>query len=224
MSRSEAEVSFDWPMYADATFAGLSLLVPIPLLDWVFEQFFRRRILNAVVRRSGATLSQEVWAEMQKEPGGNGLLGGCLMLPITATVWVLKAIFRKLVYVLTIKEASEKLSYYWQRAFLLGHMLDAGHLRDLPSATVARRAMEQVLESSSSPLRGLAGQVVSGAGHVLNSLRLARRGRDNDTASAAEQQMRQQWTSFAPYLRTLAQRYDETYAAMQTKADAAPSA
>ena len=40
MSRSEAEVSFDWPMYADATFAGLSLLVPIPLLDWVFEQFF----------------------------------------------------------------------------------------------------------------------------------------------------------------------------------------
>ena len=41
---------FDWLRYADATFAGLALLIPIPLLDVAFECFFRRGNCNYIVR------------------------------------------------------------------------------------------------------------------------------------------------------------------------------
>lgn len=210
MPQSVADAPFDWPMYADATFAGLAVLIPVPLMDWVFERYFRRRMVASIARRRGHRLSPLVEAEFRRGTGG-GLLAGCLALPLKATVWLLKRVFRKLVYVLTIKDASDQLAYYWQRAFLLAHMLDRGHLDDPASAVRARTVMETVLEESSSPLRGLAGQVIGGTGNVLRTLRLARRGTQDATATATENQMRQQWNDVAPYLRTLARRYDETF-------------
>jgi hypothetical protein len=210
MPPSAADAPFDWPLYADATFAGLSVLIPVPLMDWVFERYFRRRMVAAIARRRGHTLAPAVLAELHQGTGG-GLLQGCLMLPLKATVWVLKRVFRKLVYVLTIKDASDQLSYYWQRAFLLAHMLDQGHLHDPATSQRARLAMESVLETSSSPMRGLAGQVIGGAGNILRTLRLARRGTEDATAQATEHEMRQHWADFAPYLRALARRYDEAF-------------
>jgi hypothetical protein len=35
---------FTWAIYGDATLAGLSALLPIPILDDVIEQRFRRRM------------------------------------------------------------------------------------------------------------------------------------------------------------------------------------
>ena len=214
MPQSAADAPFDWPMYADATFAGLAVLIPIPLLDLVFEWYFRRRMEYAIARRRGHLLTPVVLAEIERSEGGNWLQG-CIRLPFVAAVWLLKRIFRKLVYVLTVKDASDQLSYYWQRAFLLAHMLDSGHLNDPASAAIGRTAMETVLEGSTSPLRGLAGQVIGGTGQVLRTLRLARRGRENESMQATQQRMGQQWTSFAPYLRALAERYDQTYEAMR---------
>lgn len=43
---------FDWQIYADTTFAGLSLLILIPLLDVAFEWFFRRRMAHTIARRN----------------------------------------------------------------------------------------------------------------------------------------------------------------------------
>jgi hypothetical protein len=41
--------AFDWEVYANATFAGLAVLIPIPLVDWVFEEVFRRRMPAAII-------------------------------------------------------------------------------------------------------------------------------------------------------------------------------
>ena len=37
----QPNTTFDWLIYADATFAGLSVLIPIPIIDWIFENIFR---------------------------------------------------------------------------------------------------------------------------------------------------------------------------------------
>ena len=36
---------FDWLVYSDATFAGLSVLIPVPFLDALMEEYFRRAML-----------------------------------------------------------------------------------------------------------------------------------------------------------------------------------
>jgi hypothetical protein len=196
-------------MYADATFAGLSVLVPLPLLDWMLEQFFRRRMVRTITRRYGRVLSPEVHAELLT--GQRSCVASCIGLFISGTIGLIKRVSRKLLYFLTVKDASDQLSFYWQRAFLLRHMLEAGHLESPATARLARQAMEQVLERSSSPLRGLAQQVVAGARRVLSTLLRARRGRENDVVRQTEARMRGDWDSFAAYLTNLASHYDQTY-------------
>lgn len=44
------ETAFNWAIYAGATLAGLSVLIPLPLLDVAFEQLFRRRMPGSIAR------------------------------------------------------------------------------------------------------------------------------------------------------------------------------
>jgi hypothetical protein len=122
---------FEWSRYADATLAGLSVLIPVPFVDDAFEAFFRRRIPGAVARSRGRTLSAEVRAVLDEEDGGRG---GCAALPARLVVGLFKRLSRKLLYFLTVKQAADSLSHYWYRAFLLDHMLASGHLDSADSA------------------------------------------------------------------------------------------
>ncbi|HMR66443.1 MAG TPA: hypothetical protein PKE64_20720, partial [Anaerolineae bacterium] len=56
-SASPVATDFDWGVYADATMAGLAVLVPIPILDWLLEEIFRRRMPQAIARQRGQRLS-----------------------------------------------------------------------------------------------------------------------------------------------------------------------
>src|SRR5687768_8193145 len=113
---AEPRTTFEWPIYADATLAGLSVLVPLPFMDDVSEGFFRRRIPRSIARSRGVTLPEGVAAVLSE---GDGWWPGFLRLPVKLTLGVLKRVSRKLLYFLTIKDASEKLSHYWLRAFLI---------------------------------------------------------------------------------------------------------
>ena len=208
-ARDQPKATFDWPIYADATFAGLAVLVPIPVLDWVFEQFFRRRMARSIARRRGRRLEPAIRAELNQS--GRSCLGTCLTLPVIATVWLAKRISHKLLYVLTIKDATDQLSYYWQRAFLIDYMLQQGHLELEGPAAVARQAMEQVLESSASPLGQLAGQVIGSTHHILQTLWTARRGGQDEVIRQLQSRMAQSWAEFEGYFRMLAARYEQTY-------------
>jgi hypothetical protein len=203
------ETGFDWAIYADATFAGLSVLIPIPLLDWVFEQFFRRRMLPTIARRQGRELPPDVRAQLGQSSGS--CLGTCLSAPLAATFWLLKSFSRKLLYFLTIKDATDQLAYYWQRAFLMNHILASGNLGTDAEAVAARQAMDQVLDSTPGPVRQLAQQVIELTTHVLRTVLKLRRGKEDEVVGQVRSRMSEAWASVEGNFTTLAARYDAAY-------------
>ncbi len=211
----QPRTSFDWSLYADATLAGLSVLIPIPLVDTVFETFFRRRMPTAIARSRGRVLPAGIQAELR--PTSGNVFRACLMLPLTLTIGLVQRLSRKLLYFLTIKEASDKLSQYWHRAFLLDYMLASGHLETEASARTAAQAMEQVLSTTSSPLPQLARQVVGHTRHIWQTVRSARRGREDDVIEETRAQMEQRWGDFAGYFEALAARYEHHYRELQAQ-------
>jgi hypothetical protein len=206
-----APAAFDWAIYADATFAGLSILIPIPFVDSFFEWIFSRRMLRAIARRAGRPLAPAVLAEIERND--TPWLVGCLLLPITLTWSLLKRLSKKILYFLTIKEATDKLSYYWHRAFLLDYMLAAGHLDDPGAAYVGRLALAHTLNTAgTSPLTQLARQIVAAPRHIFASLRRARRGQEDAEMLERRSRIARAWDSFGAYLAALAERYDRAFA------------
>jgi hypothetical protein len=199
---------FDWSRYADATLAGLSVLIPIPFVDDAFEAFFRKRIPGAVAGSRGRTLSGEVRAVLEEDAGG----GGCAALPARLVVGLFKRLSRKLLYFLTVKQATDRLSYYWYRAFLVDHMLASGHLESADSARVARQAMEELLATTAGPLPRLARQMVTGMRNVWPALRRARHGEESDEVRETRNQLERRWNELAEHLNAVAARYDDAYA------------
>jgi hypothetical protein len=201
---------FDWSRYADATLAGLSVLIPIPFVDDAFENFFRGRIPGAVARSRGRTLSGEVRAVLEEEDAAGR--GGCAALPLRLVVGLFKRLSRKLLYFLTVKQATDRLSYYWYRAFLMDHMLASGHLDSTDSARVAHQAMEELLATTGGPLSRVAGQMVTQMRNVWPALRRARRGEEADEVRQTRNLLERRWNELAEHLGAVAARYDEVYA------------
>jgi hypothetical protein len=201
---------FDWSRYADATLAGLSVLIPIPFVDDAFESYFRGRIPGAVARSRGGVLSDEVRAVLEEEDAAGR--GGCAALPARLVVGLFKRLSRKLLYFLTVKQATDRLSHYWYRAFLMDHMLAAGHLESTGSARVAHQAMEELLATTVGPLPRLARQMVTQMRNVWPALRRARRGEEPDEVRQARNQLERRWNELAEHLDAVAARYDEAYA------------
>lgn len=200
---------FDWSRYADATLAGLSVLIPVPFVDDAFESFFRRRIRGAVARSRGRSIAGDVRAALEAEDAGRS---GCATLPLRLVLGLLKRLSRKLLYFLTVKQATDRLSYYWYRAFLVDHMLLSGHLDSTGSARAGHRAMEQVLATTGGPLPRVARQVVAGMRDVWPALRRARRGEEAEEVRQTRDELERHWSDIAAELDAVAARYDEAYA------------
>ena len=201
---------FEWRIYADATFAGLAVLIPIIGLDWAFEEFFRRRMVVSIAKYRGYNLAP--FASQSLNTSDSTCLQSCLMLPIILTYGLLKKLSRKILYFLTIKEATDKLSYYWHRAFLIDYMLLVGHLETEDSVLVARQAMDEVLENTiTSPLHQLARRVIGSAKHILRTLRRAQKGIEDEVVQQNRSIMVEHWGNFETYLVELATTYHQHY-------------
>jgi hypothetical protein len=152
MPQTKAPPHFDWAIYADATFAGLAALIPLPLVDLYFEWLFKRRMVRAIALRNGRLLNTPTLNELNRNRSGR--LRGCLLWPIKLIYTFLKKLSRKILYFLAIKEAVDNLNYYWHRAFLLDYMLRAGYLDNSQEDVVqAAQALHLVLkEIDESPL------------------------------------------------------------------------
>ena len=212
----KADTVFHWGIYADATAAGLSVLIPIPLVDWLFEQFFRRRMPQSIATRRGRQLPKPVIRELNQ--GDENLFKTCLLLPIQGLFWLLKKISRKILYFLTIKEAIDQVSFYWHQAFLIDYMLMDGHLESEESALAARRAMGRILETTHrSPLRHLARELIESTSHIgrsiFGALRRFRQGKEDSLIEQKKTQMSSQWAEFTDYFENLAALYDQAYEA-----------
>ena len=207
---SPAATTFSWSLYADATFAGLSILVPFPFVDSAFEWFFKRRVPGSIAAWRGRRLEPAVLDELNREKGS--WLESCLMLPITLTWGLIKRLSKKVLYFLTIKEATDHLSLQWHRAFLIDYAVQHGHLETLERAQVARLAIEYALATATtSPLENFAQQLIPHTRHITRSLRQARKGQEDEVIEQKRTMMAKAWAGFAEYLADVAFRYDRSY-------------
>jgi hypothetical protein len=215
---------FDWAIYADATLAGLSVLIPIPFIDSLFETFFRRRMPSAIARRHGYPLPPT--AEHAINHVSTSLMdrvSGCILAGLNLIFELILRLVRKILYFLTVKKSIDVLTYYWQRAFLLEHMMQMGYLDNPQQVPQAVLTLEEVLdEVGSNPLRQLAAQIITSPWRILRSLWQARQGREDDTVAETRSLMARTWDSFAGYLATVAEHYDARYAAAVAKSEETP--
>lgn len=203
---------FDWAVYADATFAGLSILIPIPGLDWAFEWYFRRRIPRTIARRQGKRLSNE-WLRSLGQDREQGCWDSCLLLPLKLGFIFLKRLSRKILYFLTVKEATDMLGYYWHRAFLLNYAIGVRGIEGEVEAERTRRAMDLVLaDTTTSPLSQIAEEMIDSSRHVWRSLRRVRYEDEEDEMLAEQKSMLQRrWAEFDAYFDGLLARYIDAY-------------
>lgn len=209
---------FDWGLYADATFAGLSILIPLPGIDWLFERYFRLRMARRIGKRHGLALRPGARRILASGPL---TLGGCLLLPLRVPLWFVMRTFRTIFYVLTIKGATDNLSYYWHRAFLIDRALAAGHgSGTIGELRLAAQAIERTLEESrTSPMSELAAEIVGGARHVLRTVwGVFRRRAEDETTERARRRMARRWGEFAQDLERAGERYDRHYRALTASA------
>jgi hypothetical protein len=146
------------------------------LVDSAFEVVFRRRIPGTIARARRCDVGPEVRRQLGRSDDSSLSLRGCLTLVFAAVRYVLRKIWRKVIYVFTIKDAATALSEYWHRAYLIDHMVRAGHLEAGVDTDLAVWVFNRTLrEADLSPLMGLARQTVANAHHVLRILVRARR-------------------------------------------------
>ena len=202
---------FDWAIYADATLAGLSVLIPFPFLDGITENFFRRRMAPAIANQHAKPLSPETITLLNHDKKGFWRkVGGCLLLPFTLTIGFLLQLSRKIFYFLTVKKAVDALNYYWQRAFLLNHMMEMGHLDDEAMVASADSALETVLDANStSPLTNLALKIINSPRKIVRGVRKARRGEDDAVIEEKRAEMSLAWDGFGEHLRSLRKQYEQ---------------
>lgn len=206
----QPRTDFNWGVYADATLAGLSTLIPVPLFDMLFEDFFMRRMPGDIARSRGERLDPEIIALLNQS--NEGCVEGCLLMPFKLVYELIKRISKKLLYFLTVKDATDRVSFYWHRAFLIDYALLLDHLDSPQSASCARSAMDLVLQTTQvSPLLQVAQQIVSNSRNIFRSLRRARRGKTDASLEQKRGQIAEHWGDFAGYLRLLASRYDQAY-------------
>lgn len=102
-----------------AVLVGLTPLIPVPLLDDLVKNYFRRRMVRALAAASGRALSDEDLDALASERE-RGCLTGCLY---TVLVYPLKAIFRKVFYFLEIKRAVDLASRTYHFGYVISYAL-----------------------------------------------------------------------------------------------------
>ena len=141
-----------------AVLTGLTPLIPVPLVDDLVKSYFRKRLVRSLAASAGRALTEEELDALASEREG-GCLRGCL---VTALVYPLKAVFRKLFYFLEWKRAADLTSRTYHFGHLVGHALrpraDGASPLDLRGARAVAEAIEAVCrEAPIKPLETAVG-------------------------------------------------------------------
>jgi len=215
MTNSEIRNSkFDWRIFADATCAGLTVRIPVPFVDMVFEAIFRRRIPGTIASARRRPVAPAVRRRLGRAAEGAGLVQGCLATPVVVVTYVLRRLWRKIVYILAVKDAAVALSRYWHRAYLIDHMVTAGHLDHGVDTGLAVRVFTRTLRDiDPSPLMGLARQTVANTHHVLRLLVEARRLGAAEVTRSFGRILTSHWQQAEASLAATTALYDQSYRA-----------
>lgn len=118
-------------------FAGLSMLIPLPLVDDLAATWCTRRALRELAAERGHALSEEAVRLLIDDPFS--LAQGCFAL----LKWPFKKLFRTVLYFLTVKDVVDRTADAALRLELAAVALEAGLLPD--EAPRVRAAMDEVL-------------------------------------------------------------------------------
>lgn len=213
-SNANVDTTYDWRIYADATCAGLSVLIPLPLVDLVFETVFRRRIPGTIASARNSRIDPVTRVALARPAGGPLSLSGCLAVPIKVGRYILRRLWRKIIYVFAVADATTALTEYWHRAFLIDHMIRAGHLAREADTDLAVRVFRYVMnEIDPSPLAGLARQTMASVQHVLRLLVRARRLGAAEVTKSLGDVLASHWRAAEFSLRESAELYNARYRA-----------
>jgi len=217
--------TFDWRIYAEATCAGLTALLPIPFLDLAFEAYFRRRMPATIAKVRNQDLADGARRRLGQGLGTLISIEGCLALPLGVVRYIVKKIWRKVIYIFAIADATSLVSAYWHRAYLLDHMVRGGHAGpdvDWPRAAIV---FEHVLaETDTGPLMGLARQTVASVHRVFRLLVLARRRGAAEETESLSTILQSHWDAAESSLMEVAVRYNAEYARSLDLSPPAPTA
>lgn len=193
----------DFPAFRQATFygvlAGLCPLIPVPFLDdWVLSRV-RRRMVRDLAGREEVDLS-EPQVETLAGVGEERRFPGCF----AAVGWVLRKVvlklllkvFRKLVYVLAMREGLHVATDVFHEGFLLLVAFDRWDAEGVDAARVRAAVRETLTELNLKPTRrtirrtakGSRGLLIQGAG-VMTDLFRGRRTSRTDEALEKEERL-----------------------------------
>ena len=217
MPQSESSLPpqvFDWRIYAEATCAGLTALLPLPFVDLLFEAYFRRRMPATIARVRQEELAEGARRWLGRGTGTGKLvsLEGCFAIPVAVGRYIVKKIWRKVVYVFAIADATSLVSAYWHRAYLFDHLIRAGHAGPGVDWRRSLLVCEQVLrDTDTGPLKGIARQTVSSVHKVFGLLVLARRRGAAEETESLSRILQSHWDLAESSLIRTAVRYNEEY-------------
>jgi hypothetical protein len=213
MHAEPAEPLYDWRVFADATCAGLAVLIPLPLVDLAFEMTFRRRIPWSVARFRKRPVERVVARRLGGPLYAVVSMRGCVGAVVAAIRWVVRRIWRKIIYVLAITDAVTALTEYWHRAALIDHMVRAGHLdRGVNPELPLRVCFEVLRDIDPSPLTGAARQTVANVHHVFRLLLQARRLGAAEVTRSIAGLLTSHWDVAERSLRETTSLYNRRYA------------
>jgi len=212
-NRAAGDAAGQTALLTYAVLAGLTPLIPVPVLDDLAKGYFRRRLARSQAAARGRALAPEELDALTAERAG-GCLGGCLG---TALVYPLKKIFRKVFYFLEWKRAVDLTSRTYHFGYLVGYAAGprAGgpSALDLRGAAAVGEAIDDVCRAAPiKPVEGAVGaafrgsrKVLSAASGLLNqTLRcLAGRGDREEVARAIEQVEPEEEREVAPVVARL---------------------
>ncbi len=119
--------------------AGLTPLIPLPLLDDYAERQVLRGIYRRMAQAHAVALTDEA-LELLVEDRSSTLLG-CMALAIK---WPLKKLFRTVLYFLTIKDVVDAVARNSHRVAIMKQAFADGHLPE--RVAEVRAAMDAVLD------------------------------------------------------------------------------
>src|SRR5947209_6482284 len=153
-----------------AVLAGLTPLIPIPVVDDLAKNYFRKRLVRRLAAANGLQLGGEELAALTRERE-RGCVRGCL---VTVLVYPLKSVFRKVFYFLEWKRAVDLASRTYHFGYLVNYamqcrddgtsILDARRASDVSEAITAA-----CRESPIKPVEGAIGATFRGSRRVLRA-------------------------------------------------------
>jgi hypothetical protein len=151
-----------------AVLVGLTPLIPVPLLDDLVKNYFRRRMVRGLAASAGRSLNEKELDALAAEKD-RGCLTGCL---VAALVYPVKAIFRKVFYFLEIKRAVDLASRTYHFGYVISYAMrprkDGASALDLYGAkAVNEAAQEACREAPIKPVEVAIGSTFRKSGNVL---------------------------------------------------------